>query len=114
MRNFDLRDFEVELQPSNLPPALEFAALDISPDPKHRNAYGLALALEALGSWPNSNPTFLNKWPDRKLTPRMAGRLLGYLLIEAPMVDGADAIALEILGSPDRPQYTGSLRDNIQ
>lgn len=35
------------------------------------------------------------KWPE-KLEPKAAGRLLGYLLIEAYNQDGADAIAKEI------------------
>lgn len=93
-------EFVVELESTALPATLE-CEQGITLNEAHQAAYSRARDIEKLGQWPTLPPSSSTisttdmSWPD-KLKPVNAGRLLGYLLIEAHSQTAADTIAKEI------------------
>ncbi|KZV59830.1 hypothetical protein PENSPDRAFT_672097, partial [Peniophora sp. CONT] len=82
----------------------------------HRSAYSLALELGEPKRWPAALPadkidkiSKKKAWPTGKLTPQMASRILGYILIEAPVQQGADNIANEINSCSAEEDARGSI-----
>ncbi|KZV59200.1 hypothetical protein PENSPDRAFT_446746, partial [Peniophora sp. CONT] len=97
--SYNIDDYIIALDPAPLPSTLAFSTPEVKSEINHREAYDLALELGRLAAWPTMLPddTSMKKaWPTGKLTPPMASRILGYLLIEAPVQEGADIIAKEI------------------
>lgn len=103
--------FVVRLPPTALPPSLAFEEAALTPDGPQQMAYDRARRVEQLDHWPAlpsaPDSTCHLKWPE-KLEPKVAGRLLGYILIQAPNQKSADAIARDINGcGSERSQEHG-------
>lgn len=89
---YNPRNFVHKLEPTPLPSTLELCA-NTSIGESHQEAYDLALLVERQTAWPNKQ----GRLPWRKLQPLVAGRVLGYLLREAPHEAGVVPITKEIL-----------------
>lgn len=89
------------MPPTTLPLSLEFEEATLTPDAPQRMAYDRARRIEQLDHWPAlpsaTGSTCHLKRPE-KLESKVAGRLLGYMLIQALNQKSADAIAREING----------------
>lgn len=100
-RIFMTNPFLVKLRSITLPFSLVFEEATLTPQESHRTAYDRARHIERLDQWPTLPPPSAiasavhMKWPEN-LKPKTAGRLFGYMLIEAYNENGADAIAREI------------------
>lgn len=92
----DSSNFKIPLRPTKLPDLLMFS-VGLIPTPEHKEAYDRALDIERRSQWPSPlpSPTDYKKCP-KDLNPETAGRLLGYLLIEACNLESADFMANEI------------------
>lgn len=82
--------------------SLVFREATLTLGESHQTAYQRARHIERFDRWPERLPppfettsTRNMKWPE-KLEPKAAGRLLGYMLIEAYNQEGADTIARDI------------------
>ena len=94
--SYDSKRFVCQLPEAQpLPPFLQFSEPGIEIRPDHHDAYSLAIELAGFPAWPDT-PLDTDKFWPLGLVPSLASRILGYLLIEAPVQDAADRVAKEI------------------
>lgn len=103
---YDPKTFVSVLKATPLPAVLKFAEPGVEPGDDHQAAYLLVLDLEGRLSWSaeltDSEEHVQTSQPD--ITPQVAGRLLGHLLLEAPVQDGANEVARAINDCHDASQ----------
>ncbi len=85
MQNYDPSQFVFLHGPAPLP-----ANAPENFTPQQHTAYAVAQAVETLSQW---SPVTVST---RSMSPQVAGRLLGYMLLEAPTVEGRDNVTFEI------------------
>ncbi|PBK78541.1 hypothetical protein ARMSODRAFT_1078079 [Armillaria solidipes] len=85
MHNYDPLQFVFPHGPAPLP-----ANAPQNFAPQQHTAYAVAQAVESLSQW---SPVTVSTG---SMTPQMAGRLLGYMLLEAPTAEGRDNVTFEI------------------